>query len=286
MYVTTVLALLYFSLPALVTAQKDGTAYCDVAAKAPDKAACADIKSKGPKPSSYYTDDEWWSGNCRVALYNGISSSTDLSGTEVQTAIQNILDTCDVGFQYVKGVRVEVDVCTVGQSGVVSECRGPFQHVKGFGDKRDTSMSARHHLTDVKRTKNPNHVFSRDEEPFPGVICAPSGASKISDCGALSDEILSENGDSLTLPYKKYGTGCEVQVWPTTRDTKRARTDHVTYTIKEDADVCADPTKTYIGFVANYNGLVNGGEFHTFFGTFCGRLGSGNPGSCTPGGKN
>jgi hypothetical protein len=32
---------------------------------------CFNIKDRGTRDNSFYKDDEWWSGNCRVTVFNG-----------------------------------------------------------------------------------------------------------------------------------------------------------------------------------------------------------------------
>jgi len=282
-------------LPA--AAQKDHTAYCDLSKKAPNKDGCIDIKDNGVSAETSYGRDEWWSGNCRVKLNNGITNSDAVSGQDLKDAIQNILDRCDVGFEYVGNVRIDVDVCTVGQGGIVTECNSPLQHVQNSGvigrSVEDPSAPRRRHLTDVaavKRSPNPSYVFSRaDVEPFPGIICGGGpGSAQIADCKALADEILAEHSEQsavVTLPFKKSNQGCMLHVWPLSRDKKDAPASHVAAVVKEDSDICADATKTIIGFISNYVGSAGEGSYHMFFGQFCGRLGEGSTGACFPGGR-
>lgn len=77
------------------------------------------------------------------------------------------------------------------------------------------------------------------------------------------------------------GSGCQIHVYPITRDKKETETSHIWYSIGEDLDLCADATGKYVGMVQNYHGH----GYHFFFGQFCGTLGTGAPGSCWIGGK-
>jgi len=285
------LALISLSYRTLVAAQKDKQAYCDPQGKVPRLDSCMDIKNNGVSDSGSYGRNEWWSGNCRVEVTGDLTNSLSIGGTELKEAIQNIIDTCDVGFEYTSGVRVDVNLCTVpGQQGIEPECNSPLQEVKGFPfrkrDEVEDIFYRRRHLTDVPTTLNPNHVFSRQTGPWEGLICGGGpGSAFISACNELADEILSEHPEFVDLPLKKFVQDCEVQAWPTNRDTKNVHVPHVTLVMKDDAAACADATGEIIGFVEDYNGYVNEGEYHLFFGRFCGRLNSGSGAGCFSGGR-
>jgi hypothetical protein len=285
MHCNTILFLLTLALPAAISAQKNGQSYCDFRKKAPNKDKCFDIKDNGVKSSEYYKRTEWTSGNCRVKVSGQVTGSgPSISGDEVKKAIQDIINVCDAGFKYVNDVRIDVNICTIGLGFGLSkdrECAGPLQRINGF-TKRDTidTGSERRHLTDVSPVQSGNHIISRATEPFPGIICGGGpGAAAINDCKEAAEEI--KKMKRLDLPYIRDNAGCQVQVWPTTRNKRSIETSHVSYSIVEDLDICADATKKIVGMISNYNGY----DYHFFFGMFCGALNSGRPGSCWPGGK-
>lgn len=153
--------------------------------------------------------------------------------------------------------------------------------VRGFPTKakRDTLPSGRRHLTDVGNTQsaNPKQVFSRDSEPFEGIICGGGpGSAKVDDCLEVSNELRDKK--NVDLPYIGGSAGCQVQIWPTSRDKKSTETSHSSYSMTEDLPICADSTKTYVGFISNYNGY----DYHFFFGQFCGAFGTGSGDGCFP----
>lgn len=280
-------ALFFLSLaiPSLIAAQKDGQAYCDIWKKAPNKNACADIKNNGVKESEYYKRTEWWSGNCRVEVSTdvGTGSGSSIKGDVVKRAIQNVLDTCDSGFQYVGGVRVEVNLCMVGNGNIMNECKGPLQKVSGF-TKRDAAntRSNRRHLTDISsvQSANPDNVFPRATEPYEGIICGGGPGSTFVDACKETAEAVKNMGH-IDLPFIYDKADCQLQVWPTTRNKKSTETSHVSYSMTEDVDLCADAKGLTVGFIQNYLGY----DYHFFFGQPCGALKSGRAGSCFPGGK-
>lgn len=281
------ITLLGLALSTFTLAQKNEQSYCDMA-KAPNRNDCFNIKDNGIKDSSYYKDDEWWAGNCKVKVSTGAAtggSTPSMPGSWLKRVVQDIIDVCDSGFKYHDGVRVEVVLCTIGRQGINVECSSPLQKVGGFPEKkakRDTPLSNRRHLADVRSTQseNPNYVLARASEPYEGIICGGGpGSALIADCKAALDELKAAK--RVTLPYKMDGSGCQIQVYPTTRDKKDMETTHTTYSIEEDLELCADATGKYVGMVENYHGY----GYHFFFGQFCGAFGTGAGGSCWPGGK-
>ena len=285
MYKNGILALLALSsshLPLLATAQLDRQAYCDNRAPKPNRDKCFDIKDNGVSGEVSYGNSEWWSGNCRVNVYGGIAGSESISGNDLKDAIQNVMDTCDVGFAYYGGVRVKVDVCVLGSAGVVTECNSPLQKVS----KKKRDQYQRRHFTDVPTTPNPHHVFSRQASPWEGLICGGGpGSAYISDCNDLAAQLRTESPDVLELPLDKSNGDCQVQAWATNRELMDVDTAHLTLVMEDDAQACADSTGEIIGFVEDYNGYVDEGSYHLFFGRFCGRLGAGQGEGCFPGGK-
>jgi hypothetical protein len=284
-----VLLLLGLTLPVFTLAQKTEQSYCDMA-KAPRRNDCFNIKDNGIKDSSYYKNDEWWAGNCKIKVSSGIGtggSSTSISGSWLKRMVQDIIDVCDSGFKYRKGVRVDVVLCTIGQQGINVECASPLKKVGGFPEKkkkRDTPavlVPSRRHLTDIRSTQseNPSRVLVRASEPYPGIICGGGPFSaRIDGCKTALNDLKAAKaaGKKVTLPYKKEGDDCTLHVWPITRDKKETEVSHIIYSMEEDMDLCADKTKKIIGMVSNYNGY----GYHMFIGQFCGALGTGGAGSC------
>ncbi|ORY11163.1 hypothetical protein BCR34DRAFT_565768 [Clohesyomyces aquaticus] len=302
MHTTHLPALVTLSLAALSVAQKDRQAYCGnlEGIKAPNPAGCLDIKNHGVDPAATYGRDVWWSGNCKVRVAGPLLGGSSAPGADVQAAIQNILDTCDHGFEYIRDIKVEVYLCTVGSQQV--ECNSPLQHEIADAKRADMGISMgisstvafapRRHLSNIPTTPNPNLAnralapIPRDAEPYPGIICGGGpGSAQISDCDALAEQINGGVPDTkvlINLPYNAASQGCQVQIWPTTRDKKTAPASHVAAVIKEDAQMCADSSKSIIGFVENYLASDGRGAYHEFFGNFCGRLGQGSGDGCFP----
>ena len=266
-------------------AQIDKTAYC-MRGKAPNVDACINIKDNGVNPDVYYTRPIWMSGNCRVRVDNGLFNEFTIKGTDLKDALANIMNHCDLGFEYVGGVKVEIELCIVGQQGGV-ECNSPLYQAQ----KRDeVSVAAplvplqRRHMTDVRSmTANPDHIFSREDTPVEGLTCGGTvGAAEIEKCNALADELMAGTPDEFELPLQLNGDGCQLHVYPLDRSDMIGLRKHIGVSIKEGNDICKDGSGKYVGFVSNYFDFM---PFHFFWGQFCGRFGTGYPGPCTPGGR-
>lgn len=299
MLASNILSYLALFLPTLVFAQRNKQAYCDLGAKAPNLAGCFDIKDNGIKDHLFYGHDEWWSGNCRITISNDLTNTKAVSGKEIKEAIQNIIDTCDVGFEYIGMVRIEIGHCVIGFGGQSRECSSPLQHVRSstLPDKREEGqvtegevalpVPQRRHLTDVPKTPNPDRVFARETSLYDGrVVCSGGPASAIIDaCVELGEELVKQYPKSAPFPLElSAGGDCQVQIWPTTRTMTQFDSKHIALRIKEVSNSCADSTKSIIGFVSDYSADMFDG-YHMFVGQFCGRFGSGYSGSCFPGGR-
>lgn len=91
MFAGTRILSLYLAQSICAAAQKDGQAYCDHA-KAPARKSCEDIRNRGVKDGNWNNNDEWWSGNCRVAISTGLTgNSPTLEAKVVRAAIDDIL---------------------------------------------------------------------------------------------------------------------------------------------------------------------------------------------------
>lgn len=125
-------------LPAfhLAAAQWDRQPYCDMKKK-PNMAGCFDIKDHGVSASDSYENDRWRSGNCEIGVSRRTGSINVVHGADLKWAIQTIIDTCDTGFMYIGGVRVEVGLCIIGQAGVQQECNSPLFKI----EKRDGALT-------------------------------------------------------------------------------------------------------------------------------------------------
>jgi len=173
------------------------------------------------------------------------------------------------------------------------ECKSPLQKVRGFPGRKDKAkrepLPSRRHSTDVgaAQFKKPHYVLPRDtgREPYEGIICGGGpGSVAIADCMDLANEIRAAK--ELELPYLGGNGECQLFVFPTTIHTEGLRdgrilpeTTHVVYSMEEDLELCADATKTIVGWISNYHGLV---ETHFFFGRACGAFGQGAGDGCYP----
>jgi hypothetical protein len=285
MHPTTYLPLLtLLTLP--TTAQIDKTAYC-LRGKAPNPPDCRNIIDNGVNPAVAYTRPIWMYGNCRVRVDNGILNDGAISGEDLKEALNNIMSHCDLGFEYVGGVRVEIELCVVGQQGGV-ECNSPLYQVqkRGEGDGgwggRD-GVLGRRHLTDVRDTSlNPDFVLPR-QTPVEGLTCGGTvGAAQIDSCNAIADELMAGTPDVFDIPLIMNGDGCQLHVYPLDRSDMTGIRKHIGVSIKEGNEICKDGSGKYVGFVSNYFDFM---PFHFFWGQFCGRFGTGYPGACTPGGR-